>query len=424
MSPQTPPAVLFVCTGNAGRSQMAHALCARRHEGRVRIGSAGVDPWPHLHPLAMKLMSERGISMEGHHPKGVDAVALQDMDLVVTIGDPARALLPRGRVSACRWIHWDISDPADADDTQFAEATFRATLQAIEARLPELDAWLRQAAPTASLTRAPGIGTGLWGDRRLRPDLHLQQIWRAGFRAVELNLYKGQEHFDWHSTAAAEELRQVAEDLGLAIWSIHTPDLASVAHPDKAERQRQYDVIARCIDLATTLGARVLVSHALLLGPFEDDPASSERHMDEFLSWVDRSVEPTPVRLGFENAGFHASAAAATSRLLERLLGTSAAACGFVLDSGHSQLGNDWDSMSGRLDGRLVGLHLNDNDGVSDLHLAPMEGTVDWARVRQLIEQGDYRGPIMYEVEPHGDPDSQLTMTMDAHRRIFPHLSA
>ena len=51
-------ALLFVCTGNAGRSQMAQALCRRRMGDAIRLESAGVDPWPQLHPMAVEMMEE------------------------------------------------------------------------------------------------------------------------------------------------------------------------------------------------------------------------------------------------------------------------------------------------------------------------------------------------------------------------------
>ena len=132
------PAVLFVCTGNAGRSQMAQALFRGLMEGTVDVESAGVEPWPHLHPMAVKVMEQRSISLEGHYPKPVATVQERKFDCVVTIGDPARAQLPKVAFSAAYWMHWDVSDPADADGTPDSEAVFQATMEAIEKRLPEL----------------------------------------------------------------------------------------------------------------------------------------------------------------------------------------------------------------------------------------------------------------------------------------------
>ena len=122
--------VLFVCTGNAGRSQMAQALFRSRAGEGLHVASAGVQPWPHLHPMAVKLLTERGLSVQGLYPKPVSAVAGQGFDMVVTIGDPARALLPKARFSDAYWAHWPIDDPADADGTPDSEEVFRATARA------------------------------------------------------------------------------------------------------------------------------------------------------------------------------------------------------------------------------------------------------------------------------------------------------
>lgn len=152
-------ALLFVCTGNAGRSQMAQALFRRRMGDAVRLESAGVDPWPHLHPMAVATMAEQGLSLDGHYPKPVAAVAGQGFDLVVTIGDPARTRLPRGPFAAADWVHWDIGDPADADNTPDSEATFRATARAIEEQLPELERLMAGRRASAGAVRMCGRRT-------------------------------------------------------------------------------------------------------------------------------------------------------------------------------------------------------------------------------------------------------------------------
>ena len=55
--------MLFVCTGNAGRSQIAQAMARRRFGDRMTVESAGVAPWDHLHPMAVKVMTERGLDL-------------------------------------------------------------------------------------------------------------------------------------------------------------------------------------------------------------------------------------------------------------------------------------------------------------------------------------------------------------------------
>ncbi|OGV78923.1 MAG: hypothetical protein A2340_03240 [Lentisphaerae bacterium RIFOXYB12_FULL_60_10] len=129
--------ILFVCTGNAGRSQMAEAMFKARVGTGVEVFSAGVEPWPDLHPMARKLMAEQSLDLTGHHPKHVRQFVGKDLDIVVTIGDRAGAETPAFKTGVRR-IHWDIRDPADADGTPDSERTFRWTCRAIAERLPEL----------------------------------------------------------------------------------------------------------------------------------------------------------------------------------------------------------------------------------------------------------------------------------------------
>lgn len=132
------PRVLFVCTGNAGRSQIAEALLRATTAGRYHICSAGVKPWDHLHPMAVKLLNNQGYDISSHFPKSAESVATKEFDFVVTIGDAARRLLPDSLKNIGRWIHWDISDPADADGTEHSERVFRGAYEAIETRMSEI----------------------------------------------------------------------------------------------------------------------------------------------------------------------------------------------------------------------------------------------------------------------------------------------
>jgi len=130
--------VLFACTGNAGRSQLAQALFRQLAGERVEVESAGVAPWPHVHPMAVRMMVERGINMAGHYPKPVAMLAGRAFDLVITIGEPARGGLPAQFKERGQWVHWDVPDPAAADGTDESEAIFRHTAEEIASRLPEL----------------------------------------------------------------------------------------------------------------------------------------------------------------------------------------------------------------------------------------------------------------------------------------------
>jgi len=101
--------LLFVCTGNACRSAMAEGIARHYGMDRVEVFSVGVAP-AMLDHKAVRVMAEMGIDIAGHTPKGVEAVSIGDMDLVVTLCDYAQGLFPGGYPTQHR-LHWSIKDP-------------------------------------------------------------------------------------------------------------------------------------------------------------------------------------------------------------------------------------------------------------------------------------------------------------------------
>lgn len=91
MSRANPPLrVLFVCTENAGRSQIAEALLHHKDRGTFHAASAGPHPARHVHPIVVDVLGEQGIDWSRRVPKGFDAVAGQTWDLIITLCDRAR----------------------------------------------------------------------------------------------------------------------------------------------------------------------------------------------------------------------------------------------------------------------------------------------------------------------------------------------
>ena len=176
--------IIFVCTGNAGRSQIAQALFASMVGGDTTVLSAGVDPWQDLHPVARRLLEERGVDTAKLYPKHVQSSADTPLDWVVTLGDRARAETPRLGGNPSR-VHWDIADPADADGTGQEETVFRDTLAIIEDRLPHLLEAIRKGTKASSLHLAPGISTCIVRPSRFDPAEHLPAIAAAGFNGIK-----------------------------------------------------------------------------------------------------------------------------------------------------------------------------------------------------------------------------------------------
>ncbi len=135
------PAVLFLCTHNAGRSQMALGFFAH-HAGENAIAwSAGSDPGSEVNPSAVAAMAERGIDISAEFPKRRTDEVIRAADVVVTLGcGDACEVLP-GK----RYEEWTVDDPAGLD-----LAAVRPIRDEIERRVLALLADLN--LPTPSLT--------------------------------------------------------------------------------------------------------------------------------------------------------------------------------------------------------------------------------------------------------------------------------
>lgn len=128
--------VLFVCTENAARSQIAEGLLRFLGKDQFEVMSAGLQPADEVHPLAITVMRERAIDTEGMTTKVIDDDMLEmDFDLVVTVCDHAKEhcpVFPNAKES----VHWSIPDPAEARGThdELLEV-FRGVRTLIEKRI-------------------------------------------------------------------------------------------------------------------------------------------------------------------------------------------------------------------------------------------------------------------------------------------------
>jgi thioredoxin type arsenate reductase len=116
LSLQDPVRVLFVCTHNSARSQMAEGLMRQAAGETVHVYSAGSQP-SGVHPLAVQVMAVRGIDIGHHHSKHVDEFAGRTFDYVITVCDRAREVCPVFPDQPVN-IHWSLPDPAEIGNTQ------------------------------------------------------------------------------------------------------------------------------------------------------------------------------------------------------------------------------------------------------------------------------------------------------------------
>jgi len=113
---QDKPKVLFVCTGNSCRSQMAEGLLKHYGNGEFEVYSAGLKP-SYVHQLAIKAMAELDIDITNQYSKIVNEFIGQEFSYVITVCDSAKELCPvfPGKYMA---FHWRIEDPASTSGTE------------------------------------------------------------------------------------------------------------------------------------------------------------------------------------------------------------------------------------------------------------------------------------------------------------------
>jgi protein-tyrosine-phosphatase len=139
--------VLFLCTGNSARSQMAEALIRDRSGGAIRAYSAGSHPKP-LHPNAVRVMrDEHGVDLAGHESKHLSVFADQHFDWVISLCDRVREVCPEFPGDP-ETIHWSIPDPAAGQpDDEASYPAFQQTSAELETRIGFLLAVLTDGTP-------------------------------------------------------------------------------------------------------------------------------------------------------------------------------------------------------------------------------------------------------------------------------------
>ena len=146
------PKLLFLCTGNSARSQIAEALAVHRSDGQVSAASAGSHPKP-LHPNAIRVLAERGIDISNRATKPLARYAGRRFDRVITLCDKVREVCPEFP-GAPTPAHWSMPDPSSSGpDDEVTYPTFVQIADDIEGRIALL---LSDLAATTSNGRAHG----------------------------------------------------------------------------------------------------------------------------------------------------------------------------------------------------------------------------------------------------------------------------
>jgi arsenate reductase len=148
-----PIRILFVCTGNSARSQIAEALLGRIGGDDFEVFSAGTEP-KGVNPYTVRVLGEEGIDWSTARSKSAQEFLGQPFDYVITVCDTARQTCPVFPGTHDR-LHWDLEDPAEVDGPDDQKlAAFRQTYQELNGRIVP---FVEGALMTADRVRSASI---------------------------------------------------------------------------------------------------------------------------------------------------------------------------------------------------------------------------------------------------------------------------
>lgn len=134
--------VMFLCTGNSCRSQMAEGFARELSSGLIEAHSAGLSP-SKVNPYAIRVMKEIGIDISGQTSKAIDPGLLNQVDCLITLCGHAEAMCPMTPPHIKRY-HWPIDDPVGTVGTEEEIlAAFRKTRDEIKAKIQDFLTSLR-----------------------------------------------------------------------------------------------------------------------------------------------------------------------------------------------------------------------------------------------------------------------------------------
>ena len=132
--------LLYICTHNRCRSILSEAITNHYSNGLVHAESAGCSPCGAVHPLSLKYLVERDISIEGLRSQAIDEFEYYDPDIVITVCDSAaRESCPIWFGDALR-LHWGLPDPSKIENIVEAQSAFYQVISEIRNRTLAINA--------------------------------------------------------------------------------------------------------------------------------------------------------------------------------------------------------------------------------------------------------------------------------------------
>jgi sugar phosphate isomerase/epimerase len=232
----------------------------------------------------------------------------------------------------------------------------------------------------------------------------LDRIRAAGFDGVEF--YCARQHVDYHDSAQIAELGHWFRDSPLKLHSVHSPmysddvwgrsgpqAVLDITESQKAKRIAIVDEIKRAIEIAESVPFRYLIQH-LGVGSQDYDP----RRIDSAFSSLDE-IRSFAGQRGVEVLLENIPNAMSSGERLNEFLAATHLNLNYCFDVGHAHMTNGVAAEFELMKDRIRSTHVHDNDGQTDGHLFPGQGTVDWKQTMGLLLSRPDQFPVLLELK-------------------------
>jgi sugar phosphate isomerase/epimerase len=280
-------------------------------------------------------------------------------------------------------------------------------------------------SPARASRRPFGVSSYLFHGQRLDRQ-HLLDIAAHGFDGLEL--FATRTHFDYHSATAIGDLQEWLAQSALDLQSVHAPITDSfvggrfgqpfvLTSADADVRATAVAEVEGALHIARRIPYAVLVLHLGIPRGFGAQPGdhsrdAARRSIDALL----RTAEPLGVRLALEIIPNDLSKAAALAHFIDDVI--DGAPVGVCFDFGHAHLVGDVVEQIEAVSEYLVAAHVHDNQGRSDEHLMPFDGTIDWAAALTTIQKVGYDGALVFELAARVPARAVLEQARRARSRM------
>ena len=271
------------------------------------------------------------------------------------------------------------------------------------------------------------LSTHLIANHRLTT-VWLERIWEAGIPAVEI--FCARQHIDYANRAQILELDHFFRDSELTLHSVHSPvftddvwgrsgphAVISITEPVKAKRIAMVDEIKRVLEIAERVPFRYLIQH---LGAEREE--FDERRRDAGFTALEE-LSLFARQRGVEVLLENTPNAFSSAEQLEYFRTETHLDLGYCFDVGHAHLNEGIRRAFEVMKERIRSTHIHDNDGLSDLHLAPLGGnggSIEWGETMQLLRSRSDQYPLLLELSETGN----APLPLESVARLFEKLES